>query len=258
MDLSHTTVEARIKAAAEYHMQELKDLSCNRGLELAVKLVQPDGWQHIAPSWLRLREDLSYDTQMSVNLEESLPLQRLTAAVRHHRQVSQENEVKGLTLAIKLAAEDGWKHIAEHWLQLQPKPRSGGVKRPGATAVCAIKPVIKLRSLKSLTAEERILCALGDHDTRARYDLAQGLKYAIQLLSQEGWKDLAPAWLPPGIEAVELNFSQRIEALLSTKLPLPHEFKTGLRHALKLTQPNGWELLVPIWLLNSDVPRGQT
>ena len=258
MDLSQTTVEERLKAALEHHTQELKDLSCNRGLELATKLIEPNGWQHIAPMWLRLQEDLSYDNQMQLSFENSSTVQRLTAALRHHRQVSQENEVKGLTLALKLVAEDGWKHIAEHWLQLKSKPRSGGVKRPGATAVSTVKPVIKLRSLESLTPAERILCALGDHDTRARYELAQGLKYAIQLLSPEGWKDLAPAWLPPGVEAVNLDFSQRIDALLSTKIPLPHEFKAGLRYALKLVQPDGWELLVPIWLLNSDIPCKKT
>lgn len=254
MDLSHTTAEERIKATLEYHIQELNDFSCNQGLELAIKLVKPDGWQHIAPAWLRLKPDLSEDTQLIPSLEDTTPIQRLTAAALYKRQVCKENEAKGLAIALKLAATDGWQYIAPHWLQLQPRHKSGGVRRPATPVNLTTKPVqTTLPKLENLTPTERILCASGNYEVGARHDYAQGLKYSLTLLLPDGWRHVAPAWADPLIQIDSLTAVQRIEALLASNLPLPNDFKLGLKYAAKLLQPSGWELLVPIWLLNSKV-----
>jgi hypothetical protein len=246
--LAEHTSEQLLKATIEYHKQELNDLSMVRSLELALKLMQPDGWQFISPAWLRIQENLSLTEADIPSLVSTSPEQRLVATIRHARLAGRTEEVKGLQLALKLLAPNGWEFVAPHWLNIQPIVKTSGVKRPNNNTTSSVAPKPSknpLPNMETLTPAERIHCALGDHDTRAKYEFADGLKYALKFLANDRSKNIAPNWTPT--PPSELTPAQSVEALIASGLPLPAEFKFGLRYAIKLLQPNGWELLVPVW-----------
>jgi hypothetical protein len=55
LDLKDTTSEQRVMAAATYYRRKTDKVDFAMGLEHALAIMQPNGWEHIAPAWLRLR-----------------------------------------------------------------------------------------------------------------------------------------------------------------------------------------------------------
>lgn len=54
-DLKDTTPEQRVRAAAVYYRRKGYQADFASGLDHALLIMQPNGWEHIAPAWLRLR-----------------------------------------------------------------------------------------------------------------------------------------------------------------------------------------------------------